>query len=126
MIILLPSSSTDTDRSERFLNGELFSPLTQELVTSQKMGTRIAYNPVGLRPGTRPPRRHSSVAYRDTSRVSSHFSSLSKSGVVSYFQGICQTDNLRDEVPRRRQGSVTWDLTTQVFFGNVSSILHVG
>ena len=96
------------------------------LVTSQKMGTRIAYNPVGLRPGTRPPRRHSSVAYRDTSRVSSHFSSLSKSGVVSYFQGICQTDNLRDEVPRRRQGSVTWDLTTQVFFGNVSSILHVG
>ena len=39
------------------------------LVTSQKMGTRIAYNPVGLRPGTRPPRRHSSVAYRDTNRV---------------------------------------------------------
>ena len=81
MIILLPSSSTDTDSSERLLNGEQFSPLTQEFVTSQKMGTRIAYNPVGLRPGTRPPRRHSSVAYRDTSRVSSHFYCFSKSGV---------------------------------------------
>jgi len=68
---------------------------------SQNMATRLPFNSLAVDPGgSRLPRRHSSsVAYnRDTIRENKE-------------TGALRIEGRR----RRRQGSVTWDLTTQVY-----------
>ena len=92
---------------------------------SQNMGTRLPFNPLALDPGNRRllPRRHSSsVPHRDAiTRVNItlvwlHWSGMPAILTHTYLKENRETGGLRHEGgrQRRRQGSVTWDLTTQV------------
>ena len=98
-------------------NAVMILKKSQILGFSQNMGTRLPFNPLALDPGSsRLPRRHSSsLAYhRDTGRVNITLLWLHLSDIPD--------TNLKENMERgrfeghgrRRQGSVTWDLTTQV------------